>query len=250
MGLLAIALVEADSSPLLTDKPDSRPRLRSANKPQIAEAYGKLPLSFEANQGQTDSRVDFLARGSGYSLFLSPTEAVLALRKPVGSSRPSTRHSNAEAEQAPAAPPAVVRMKLVGANVSPRVVGLEELSGKSNYFLGNDLTKWRTDVPHYAKVRYQDVYPGVDLVYYGNQRQLEYDLIVAPGADPEAIQLAFEGEDDLEIDAQGDLVLHAADPQAKPDLPRYMHRQPGPWQSSSLRQRDCCRKQLALGPVS
>ena len=78
------------------------------------------------------------------------------------------------------------RMKLVGANVSPRVVGLEELSGKSNYFLGNDLTKWRTDVPHYAKVRYQDVYPGVDLVYYGNQRQLEYDLIVAPGADPEA----------------------------------------------------------------
>ena len=84
LGLLAIALVEADSSPLLTDKPDSRPRLRSANKPQIAEAYGKLPLSFEANQGQTDSRVDFLARGSGYSLFLSPTEAVLALRKPVG----------------------------------------------------------------------------------------------------------------------------------------------------------------------
>src|SRR5204862_3585507 len=81
-------------------------------------------------------------------------------------------------------------MKLVGANRTAKVTGLDELPGKSNYFIGNDPKKWRTDVPTYAKVRYQDVYPGIDLVYYGNQRQIEYDFVVAPGADPKAIALA------------------------------------------------------------
>ena len=147
---------------------------------------------------------------SGYSLFLTPTEAVLALRRGSASSRPRNGNGsprNAEAKEAPAAPPAVVRMKLVGANPSPRVSGLEELPGKSNYFLGNDPDKWRTNVPHYAKVSYKDVYPGVDLVYYGNQRQLEYDLVVRPGADPDTIALSFEGVEGLRIDTQGDLVL-------------------------------------------
>ena len=179
-------------------------------KQRVVTTYGKLPLSFEANHGQTDNRVDFLSRGGGYTLFLTPTEAVLALRKPGASSRGRTRHApprNAEAEQAPAAPPAVVRMKLVGANATPEVVGLDKLPGRSNYFIGNNPKKWRTNVPHYAKVQYKDVYPGVDLVYYGNQRQLEYDLVVEPGADPAAITLSFEGVEKLRIDAQGDLLL-------------------------------------------
>ena len=212
LGLLAIGLVELGSGPGLADKPSPAAKTPAATKPQVVENYGKLPLSFEANQGQTDSRVDFLSRGSGYTLFLTPTEATLALRKPVASNRPrrgNTSPRNAEAEQADAIPPAVVRMKLVGANATPEVVGLEKFPGKSNYFIGNDPEKWRTNVPHYAKVQYKDVYQGVDLVYYGNQRQLEYGLIVAPGADPEAIQLAFEDEEDLEIDAQGDLVLYS-----------------------------------------
>ena len=114
---------------------------------------------------------------------------------------------------------AVVRMKLVGANPSPRVSGLEELPGKSNYFIGNDPSQWRTNVPHYAKVQYNDVYPGVDLVYYGNQRQLEYDLVVAPGADPGAIALSFEGVERLRIDAQGDLVLHTSGGQIRQHKP-------------------------------
>ena len=113
----------------------------------------------------------------------------------------------------------VVRMKLVGANPSPRVSGLEELPGKSNYFIGNDPSQWRTNVPHYAKVQYNDVYPGVDLVYYGNQRQLEYDLVVAPGADPGAIALSFEGVERLRIDAQGDLVLHTSGGQIRQHKP-------------------------------
>ncbi len=106
-------------------------------------------------------------------------------------------------------------MRLVGANPGPRMTGAEELPGISNYFIGSDPEKWRTNVPRYAQVRYQDVYPGVDLIYYGNQRQLEYDFIVAPGADPEPIQLEIQGADQLEIDATGDLVLHFASGQVR-----------------------------------
>ena len=88
--------------------------------------------------------------------------------------------------------PAVVRMKLVGANPQAKVTGLEELPGKSNYFMGNDPKKWRTNVPNYAKVKYAKVYPGVDLVYYGNQGNLEYDFVVSPGANPGRIVLELQ----------------------------------------------------------
>ena len=193
-----------------------------APKQRIVETYGKLPLSFEANQGQTAPEVKFISRGPGYNLFLNSTEAVLSLSSPQSSQRAQRMTSNfLSASSAPSAvndpnPKSVaLRMKLVGANPHPEVAGLEELPGRSNYFIGNDPSKWRTNVPTYAKVQYKDVYPGVDLVYYGNQRQLEYDLIVAPGADPEVIQLAFEGEHHLEIDAQGDLVLSTAGGQVR-----------------------------------
>ena len=222
LGVLGTVVVELGPGPGLAHKPQSAAKTLAAEKPHVVEAYGKLPLSFEANEGQTDSQVDFLSRGSGYTLFLTPAEAVLALRKPGASSRPGVRHTrpgNAEAERASADPPAVVRMKLVGANPSPRMSGLDELPGKSNYFIGNDPDKWRTNVPHYAKVQYKDVYPGVDLVYYGNQRQLEYDLVVAPGADPVAIPLSFEGAEKLRIDAQGDLLLEAPDGEIRQHKP-------------------------------
>src|SRR2546425_11337089 len=109
----------------------------------------------------------------------------------------------------------VMRMKLVGANRAATVTGLDRLPGMSNYFIGNDPTKWRKDVPTYARVKYKGVYPGVDLVYYGNQRQLEYDFVVAPGADPKAIALAIENRNSKiearqsKIDANGDLVVRA-----------------------------------------
>jgi hypothetical protein len=87
-------------------------------------------------------------------------------------------------------------------------VGEAPLPGVSNYFIGNDPAQWRTSIPTFAKVAYHEVYPGVDLVYYGNQRQLEYDWVVAPGADPAVITLAFQGNENLSLDAQGELVLH------------------------------------------
>src|SRR5438128_5786750 len=183
-----------------------------AARARLAESYGKLPLSFEANQGQTDPRVKFLSRGSGYTLFLTSDEAVLALRSRQSSVVSSqlqkpTDHGQRTTDS--------LRMKLVGANQAANVTALEELSGKSNYFIGNDPKKWRADVPTYGKVKYEGVYPGVDLVYYGNQRQLEYDFVVAPGADPKAIALAIENRNSKiearqsKIDANGDLVVRA-----------------------------------------
>jgi ELWxxDGT repeat protein len=185
-----------------------------AAKQQVLQAYGKLPLRFEANQGRTNAQVKFLARGGGYTLFLTSTEAVFALRQPQEGRdaeamkyRDRKRHKPKHETQKPAT---VLRMKLVGANPQPLVSGLEKLAGKSNYFIGKDPKKWRTNAPHYAKVRYSGVYPGVDLVYYGNQRQLEYDFIVAPGADPKTIALQFQGAEKVEADGIGNLVVHTA----------------------------------------
>jgi hypothetical protein len=169
-------------------------------KVAVQEAYGKLPLVFEANGGQTAPQVTFLSRGLGHTLFLTPTEAVLVLSKREAPSK-GTFESSSKATQT------VLRMTFLGANAKPRVTGQEELPGKANYFIGNDPAKWRTNVPTYAKVQNHDLYPGIDLIYYGNQRQLEYDFVVAPGADPQQIKLAFQGAEDVKIDGQGDLIL-------------------------------------------
>src|ERR1700722_13885818 len=165
--------------------------------------YGKLPLGFEANVGQSDGQVKFLARGRGYTVFLTGNAAVLSL-------------PNA----APAAQTvgSVIRMNLEGANRNAAVTGADDLPGKSNYFIGNDPGKWRTNVANYAKVKYADIYPGVDPVYYGNQNgQLEYDFVVAPRADPNAIRLTVAADSvarakskhrrGLRIAADGDLVV-------------------------------------------
>jgi hypothetical protein len=175
-----------------------------------APAPTTLPMSFEPNVGQTDGEVQFLTRGRGYTVFLTRDEAVLALdhggersdaagakREPVpGATRPSERA------------PSVLRMRCEGATGSARVVGLDELPGKSNYLIGDDPTKWLTDVPTYARVRYEGVYDGVDLDFYGNQQHVEYDFRVAPGADPSQVRVRFDGAERIDVDDEsGDLVL-------------------------------------------
>jgi hypothetical protein len=175
-------------------------------------SYGQLPLSFEANQGQTDDQVQFLARGQGYTLFLTAREAVFAFSPLAAHGQRTTGivPRTGTGQDTPDTARAVVRMQLLGANPAAQAVGLEELPGKANYFRGNDPRQWRTNIPTYAKVQYTTVYPGVDLVYYGHPRQLEYDFVVAPGANPTAITLGLEGIDRVDVDAQGDLVLSTA----------------------------------------
>ena len=150
------------------------PRQMLSGTEGLALAYGQLPLSFELNEGQTDPQVGFFARGGGYALFLTPTEAVLSLHKSTA--------SGTDAD--PAGSDAVLSMQLVAPNSTPQFVGLDQLPGTTNYLIGNDPSQWHTDIPNYAQVAIRGVYPGVDLIYYGNQRQLEYDFTVAPGADP------------------------------------------------------------------
>src|SRR5215208_1591285 len=203
---------------LITPAGASAPKSARANPVTQREpgaAYGALPLNFELNQGQTHQRVKFLARSGGYVLFLTATEAVMALDNPAthqkGKENRDARDRNhdfdsSEKRGRPAR--SIVRMKLEGANPAPQIEGLEQLMTRSNYFAGADATAWRTDVPNYARVRYAQVYPGIDMVYYGDQRRLEYDFIVAPGSNPEAIEMAFGGIQDFEISRMGDLVLH------------------------------------------
>jgi uncharacterized repeat protein (TIGR01451 family) len=168
--------------------------LISSAKGKAGGVLGRLPLSFEPNQGQADPAVKFMARGSGYGLFLTANEAVLDLR-------PAKAR-----EGRGSAGPTVVHMKLGGANPCPAIDGSEELEGKSNYLIGKDPSRWHRNVPHFARVHYQQVYPGVDLVYYGREGELEYDFEVAPGADPALVHLTFEGQR-VHLDENGDLLV-------------------------------------------
>ncbi len=188
------------------------PTAPSRSKAQWTHLYATLPLSFEANRGQTDPSVRFLSRGQGYALFLTGREAVLTLKPSVVGGRLPviTKAGLRTTDNGPGTTDAVLRMQLLGANTNAQATGAEELPGKANYFLGNNPSKWRTNVPTYAKVRYEGVYPGVDLVYYGTREgKLEYDFVVAPGADPQAIALRFEtpGHNPLKVNPQGDLVV-------------------------------------------
>jgi hypothetical protein len=170
-----------------------------------ASDAAKHSLAFEVNTGQTDRRVQFLSRGEGYTLFLTPTEAVLSLQP---SAKQPLVTSRADASQFARTPRSIVRMQILGGNQSADAAPESELPAKTNYFIGNKPDQWRTNVSTYAKVRYRAVYPGIDLVYYGNDRQLEHDFVIHPGADPSVIRLAFEGSDRVEVDQHGDLVLH------------------------------------------
>lgn len=172
-----------------------------AKRQGIQVDLSRLPLSFEPNQGQTDARVKFLARGAGYGVFLTADQAVLTLRSQ-------------------AKPSSSVRMQLAGANPAAAVTGASQLPGKSNYFIGNDPAKWHSGIPQFARVRYQSIYPGVDLVYYGNQGQLEYDFEVAPGAEPGQIALQFEGQEKTTLDAAGNLILASGGNEVKLKAPR------------------------------
>src|SRR5438876_10061274 len=172
---------------------------------RIVEGYGKLPLAFEANQGQSDPQVKFLSRGAGYSLFLTADAAVLSLQPSVPSPLSAGRGKTSHTQSARA----VLRMKLVNTNSKTEVSGQDELPGKSNYFIGNDPKKWHTNVQQFSKVRYKSVYPGVDLLYYGHQRELEYDFVLQPGANPQAIRLGIEGVRRLRL-VRGNLVLTSA----------------------------------------
>jgi len=165
------------------------------NPLQVRAAFGRLPMSFEPNQGQSNDQVKFQARGNGYALYLTDSEAVLAF--------PAHSKSNLGSNN----PGSVVEMQLVGGNSTAGISGVDQLPGHSNYFIGNDPSRWRRNIPQFARVQYRGVYPGVDLAFYGKQNRLEYDFDVAPGSDPRQIELNFKGAKSMTLAENGDLVL-------------------------------------------
>jgi hypothetical protein len=206
---LALAALQLLCLPSFAQKEAPKPQAagQPAAEAQAAASYGRIPLSFEANRGQTDPSVQFLSHGQGYTLFLRQGEALLALRS--GEPAEGKSASNADSHGNAKAPSSeietsLVQMKLVGANAHATVREEDKQVAKTNYFIGKDPAKWRTDIPNYGRVRYADIYPGIDLVYYGDQSRLEYDFLVSPGADPKRIRFCFDSGR-LRLDRDGNL---------------------------------------------
>lgn len=213
-GLPALLALPAAAAPSRSrDTRTARPALPHSppTRQALDASFGRLPLQFEVNRGQADPRVRYLTRGRGSTLFLTDDEAVWVLfrdekaQTPAGESTgPDHREGLRDRGKRTSS---VVRMRLEGSRPKPLIDGLERLPGNVNYFIGNDPKKWRTDVPTYRKVKVGEVYKGIDLLYYGNQRQVEYDFVVQPGFDPSVIRVAFAGAERISADPSGDLVI-------------------------------------------
>ena len=193
----------------------------------LALDAGPLPrpqLSFEKNLGQTHESVDFTARGRRYAATLHAGSYSMALRTGGAGKLPRWTLSAVQRFAQPSSTPWVISMYLIGANAEAAAEGLEPLATRSHYLRGNDPGEWQTDVPHYGRVRYQDVYPGIDIEYYGKSGAMEFDFLVRPGADPARIRMEFEGAVSAEIDAEGDLVLRRGEHELR-------HRKPAVYQT-------------------
>ena len=173
---------------------DPMTQLQSLGLPVLADGPTADGLLFEPNVGQTDPSVQYLARGPGYAVFLTAQEVVLRL----------------DGSEAPDGAVPVVRMQWLGGQADPRLFALGRQASTSNYLIGDDATQWLTDVPTFRTVRYDEVYPGIDLVLYGSDGEMEYDWVLAPGANPQQIRLAFAGADNVAIDGEGRLQLTVA----------------------------------------
>lgn len=198
----------------------------TVSKTSVAETYGRLPVSFAPNAGQAGDGIDFVAHGAGYGLSLHPTGAVLALTSGTDSVR-----SHLDPSSPAPSTTSVVGIEVVGGDPAAKALGQDPLIGRVNYLSGGAPHRGQTDVPTFGRVTYGDVYPGVDLSYYGNQGALEYDFIVAPGADPGRIALGFQGAEGLRLAADGDLVIAVPGGELRQHAPR-LYQDVGPTRTS------------------
>lgn len=202
--LLGMWLMASHSDNVSADSNAATPRAtRAAGVPRNV----RVPVSFEKNVGQVAGDASFVARTAHYTLRLGTAEAVMA----VVPARTGVAARHARRQPRHAAPAAsVVRMEFAGGRANAIVSGEQPLPGRANYFIGDDRSKWRTNVPLFGSVRYASLYPGIDVVFYGSEGEIEYDFVLSPDADPRAIRLQFSGASAVRIDAKGDLVLHTA----------------------------------------
>lgn len=217
----ATLIVSLTAFPIIKPSGASAVSNHSASNESSAKASGEaqdlginfksLPLRFELNVGQTDAAVRFIARNRDGIAFLASGETVLRVAGQTSASEQALRARSSRARlHTTNIESAVLRIHMIGSNEKARITGIDELPGTTNYFIGDDPMKWRTNVPSYARVKYEDIYAGTDLIYYGNEGNLEYDFNVAPGADPSRIAISVEGTDRVVVDSAGDLVLQTA----------------------------------------
>jgi len=202
----------ATSSSSVTSRAASQSTITPAVRERLQATFAALPLAFEQNQGQTDPQVKYMARANGYTLFLTNHDAVFAFHsKSSGSGLAAGRRARSSisnnAAVAQEKPDSVVRMQIVGENSAAQIAAVNQLPGRTNYYIGNAPKKWQSNVPQYSRVAYKNVYPGIDLAYYGEQSKLEFDFIVAPESNPAPIDLAFSGAEHVSADASGNLVV-------------------------------------------
>jgi len=232
IAVIAVALIAVSPAHREAAGTASSPSLASPSKTitpaareHIQATMAALPLAFEQNQGQTDPQVKYMARGSGYKLYLTSGDAVFSFastspktmsrpkqmmeQRLLGYSRAAKKLIRRHPTQQRSSPSSVasLRMHVVNGNPEARVEGRDPLDGKVSYFIGNDPRRWHTDLKQFARVSYQDVYPGVDLTYHGQQDQLEFDFVVAPNASPAPITLSLAGTERMATDESGNLVL-------------------------------------------
>lgn len=209
---------------------------------EMKQAYSRMPMSFEVNQGQADEAVRYISRGHGYQVFLTADEAVLVLQTPKENSQASRirEERGYEPRDLPEITSSALRFKLPNSRSAGQISADGLLPGKSNYLVGNDPQSWHTQIPNYSRIEYREVYPGVTLAYYGTQRALEYDFVVAPDADPSQISVAVEGADKIELDPSGDLVLHVGGQ-------KVYHRAPVSYQSIGGKRRQVNSRYVLKG---
>ena len=185
---------------------------------RASKLYGRLPLYFMANRGQVNDKVLFYEKGPGHATFFTRKSIVMSLRGADGKIN-RTGHEAARARALPGKSPAgsaagvrssFLEVRMLGMNKDVRIAPAEAQSGKVNYFIGNDPGKWRMNIPTYGAVLYKNAYPGIDVKFYGNNRQLEYDIIVKPGADPSRVRFRYSGAKDVHVTAGGDLAIELA----------------------------------------
>jgi hypothetical protein len=193
LPLLATFLWGAPPATTVIQKPSIAP-VRDPRDLSLQRVSAISPLRFEPNVGQAGPEVRYVARGTGYMLTLAGREAVMVL--PSGSSSPAEKSTSA-----------MIRMKLGGTASTSASQPENLLPSVSHYYIGDDPNKWHTNVPNYERVKFEQVYPGIDLVYYGNQQRLEYDFVLRPGAEAKQIRLTYSGADSMHLDSDGDLIL-------------------------------------------
>src|ERR1044071_2949926 len=219
-SLLSLALLLGAMPPRAgavgTSRATAGSKNRTGPKQGVKKSVAQLPSFFEENRGQIAGRASFISRGAGHTLMLDAGGGTLALLKGSGKEGygsgafRAAPGENARGTRAPEPSYQLVRMRFVGANPRPEIVGEGELAARVNYFVGRDASKWRAGLKTFAGVRYRGLYPGVDLVFHGggDGGRLEYDFVLAPGADHRDVKLSFDGADGLSIGKGGELLLH------------------------------------------